>query len=306
MTERRQGQERNAQRAGPNAGRPHQPAAEEDALLGLQQLAGNRAVADLLAGPHAASPLPSAGLHVRDLLRTARSPAPATVQRQPLDEKEQASWDSKAAGSEKAASAEKGASTEDASWDEKASADKSAWDLEPASAEKSVGDDKSAWDDKSARDDESASVEKTWDKGAGEKAGGSAGTARVLAVGSAGPSVVRLQGLLVQAGFAVTPDGSFGPRTRAAVVVFQADRGLAPDGIVGPMTWSALETPGVPGGTAVPGGLIGPGEMELVEPGAGMEKQGSSGPGAGEATLPDESALEKKEGEPSGSKGSPW
>ena len=35
-------------------------------------------------------------------------------------------------------------------------------------------------------------------------------------------------------------DGLFGPRTRAAVLAFQADAGLVSDGIVGPRTWAAL------------------------------------------------------------------
>src|SRR5436190_6614175 len=59
-----------------------------------------------------------------------------------------------------------------------------------------------------------------------------------LKLGSEGPDVVRIQSALGQA-----PDGIFGPRTDAAVRIFQARNGLASDGIVGPHTWGTLFGP---------------------------------------------------------------
>src|SRR3954466_2776568 len=60
----------------------------------------------------------------------------------------------------------------------------------------------------------------------------------LLRVGSVGPDVVRVQSALGQ-----VPDGVFGPRTDAAVRVFQGRNGLAVDGIVGPHTWGTLFGP---------------------------------------------------------------
>jgi hypothetical protein len=65
----------------------------------------------------------------------------------------------------------------------------------------------------------------------------------ILRMGNTSPraEVRTLQENLRNAGhFSGKIDGYFGPRTRAAVLGFQADNGLAADGIVGPATWAAF------------------------------------------------------------------
>lgn len=71
-----------------------------------------------------------------------------------------------------------------------------------------------------------------------------------LREGSKGAAVVTLQNKLKAAGFNPgAADGSFGPKTAAAVKAFQRARGLAADGIVGPKTWSALNAGASSGGS---------------------------------------------------------
>jgi peptidoglycan hydrolase-like protein with peptidoglycan-binding domain len=62
--------------------------------------------------------------------------------------------------------------------------------------------------------------------------------------GSRGEPVTAVQVLLSQKhGARLDADGDFGPRTRAAVLRFQAQAGLPPDGVVGPLTWRHLVGP---------------------------------------------------------------
>jgi putative chitinase len=62
-----------------------------------------------------------------------------------------------------------------------------------------------------------------------------------LEVGDSGEAVTRLQNMLVEAGFTVSPDGSFGNFTKSAVIAFQSANSLEPDGVVGAQTWVALK-----------------------------------------------------------------
>ncbi len=61
-----------------------------------------------------------------------------------------------------------------------------------------------------------------------------------LGIGAAGDVVVWAQEHLVGAGEPIPIDGSFGPKTLAAVEAFQIARGLVPTGIVDTPTWQAL------------------------------------------------------------------
>lgn len=60
-------------------------------------------------------------------------------------------------------------------------------------------------------------------------------------MGDSGGDVERLQGLLIDQGYAPgAMDGVFGSKTEAAAKAFQAANHLTADGIVGPKTWSKL------------------------------------------------------------------
>jgi murein DD-endopeptidase MepM/ murein hydrolase activator NlpD len=68
--------------------------------------------------------------------------------------------------------------------------------------------------------------------------------ARVIALGARGWDVAELQFLMAWRGFPSGPiDGGFGPRTRAALLRYQAWAGLTPDGAAGPTTLISLEHP---------------------------------------------------------------
>jgi hypothetical protein len=62
-----------------------------------------------------------------------------------------------------------------------------------------------------------------------------------LKPGDSGTQVKRLQRALAQLGYSTgTVDGSYGPKTVAAVESFQQAEGLTKDGVVGPKTLAAL------------------------------------------------------------------
>ncbi|HEX5751214.1 MAG TPA: peptidoglycan-binding protein [Archangium sp.] len=112
----------------------------------------------------------------------------------------------------------------------------------------------------------------------------SGGSGPTLREGARGEPVRALQNRLNQLGFnAGTADGSFGPRTEAAVKAFQKAKGLTADGVVGPKTWDKLgikvsgpvTTPGTGGGRAVKGYVNGVPRDITVSPIAGGKEMRS-------------------------------
>jgi plastocyanin len=94
-----------------------------------------------------------------------------------------------------------------------------------------------------------------------------------MRTGTSGAGVEDLQKKLAAAGFDPGPlDGSFGPKTQAAVRAYQQANGLQVDGIVGPETRGALmgqpKTPGTPStpGPTPSGGETPPGPVDNNTP----------------------------------------
>ena len=69
-------------------------------------------------------------------------------------------------------------------------------------------------------------------------------SATVLRLGSSGEAVKQLQESLVELGFSIPVDGSFGQRTLDAVKAFQNAHGLKDDGVVGALTQRELVAAG--------------------------------------------------------------
>ncbi|HKU44932.1 MAG TPA: peptidoglycan-binding domain-containing protein [Polyangiales bacterium] len=63
----------------------------------------------------------------------------------------------------------------------------------------------------------------------------------ILKNGSRGDEVRTLQDKLKKLGFAVEPDGIFGPKTHAAVITMQTVFGYDIDGDVGPATQKLID-----------------------------------------------------------------
>jgi len=81
-----------------------------------------------------------------------------------------------------------------------------------------------------------------WDGGgASTTAAATPGNRTTVKLGSSGADVKILQSALTAAGYPLSADGSFGPKTDDAVKKFQTAQKLTIDGIVGPKTWAALE-----------------------------------------------------------------
>lgn len=95
-----------------------------------------------------------------------------------------------------------------------------------------------------------------------------------LSRGSSGEAVVRMQQLLIRAGYNFSPwgaDGIFGDYTDSIVRAFQSKSGLSADGICGRLTWAALEAAGTAAGRT--------GRLVRITARSGLNVR--SGPGTG-------------------------
>jgi peptidoglycan hydrolase-like protein with peptidoglycan-binding domain len=101
---------------------------------------------------------------------------------------------------------------------------------------------------------------------------------QMLAKGSRGPEVGKLQGKLKEAGFNTGPvDGIFGPKTQRAVRQYQAKNGLRVDGMVGPNTRGVLngtKQPVKPGSTPSSPAKPGSSDARLFKAITGQESGG--------------------------------
>ena len=96
--------------------------------------------------------------------------------------------------------------------------------------------------------------------------------ATTLRVGSKGDSVKCLQTAV-----GVTADGSFGPKTKAAVVAWQSSMGLVADGIFGPKSRAVLVVGGSVSGSFAPEGCTSASGYSPVTGGACYAVTSSSG-----------------------------
>jgi peptidoglycan hydrolase-like protein with peptidoglycan-binding domain len=83
---------------------------------------------------------------------------------------------------------------------------------------------------------------KTWNKLANSSAPSTSPSSQpTLKQGSKGAAVKVLQQKLAAAGYSAGAiDGSFGAKTKAALIAFQEANGLSANGVCGPQTWTAL------------------------------------------------------------------
>jgi Putative peptidoglycan binding domain/CHAP domain len=85
-----------------------------------------------------------------------------------------------------------------------------------------------------------------------------------LRQGDIGADVAEAQRLLTTKGFSPgAADGSFGPKTRSAVVAFQRSKGLTADGVIGPNTWKALRAGTTTGGASLGAKMLETARAEL-------------------------------------------
>jgi hypothetical protein len=118
----------------------------------------------------------------------------------------------------------------------------------------------------------------------------------LLELGSTGPEVKQLQGLLMDRGLMKPPaTGSFDAKTQEAVKAFQQANNLKVDGVVGQQTWGAFNGESFPPGSSmlkkVSGGFTG--SSDFSKPTPGGSNPATPTPVAGTVTPADGSAAER-------------